>query len=146
MVRGAAEFNTDASLTMQFGVYLVDNDLITPDDFFEAVKLQLRTRPQLGALAIELHKLNVRQVFSLLRKQCDSPTEMFGDLAIQAGYLKAAEVEELVEEQLRRVRPLRDLLVEMGVFTDREATQHYADFRRSMQSIEERFTAAPALA
>lgn len=130
---------------MQFGVYLVDNDLITPDEFFEAVKLQLRTRPQLGALAIECRKLNVRQVFSLLRRQCDAPTEMFGDLAIQAGLLTAAEVEELIEEQLRRVRPVRDLLIEMGIFSAEEANQFHADFRRSMQKAEERFTAAPAL-
>jgi hypothetical protein len=130
---------------MQFGVYLVDNDLITPDEFFEAVKLQLRTRPQLGALAIEYRKLNVRQVFALLRRQCDSPTDMFGDLAIQSGYLTAAEVEALVEEQLRRVRPVRELLIEMGIFTTNEADQYYAEFRRSMQKAEERFSAVPAL-
>jgi hypothetical protein len=130
---------------MQFGVYLVDNDLLTADEFFEAVKLQLRTRPQLGALAIELHKLNVRQVFSLMRRQRDAPTEMFGDLAIQSGFLTTADVEELVEEQLRRVRPVRDLLVEMDIFSADEADQYYSDFRPSMQKAEERFTAAPAL-
>jgi hypothetical protein len=123
---------------MQFGVYLVDNDLITSEDFYEAVKLQLRTRPQIGAVAVELKKLNVRQVFAILRRQCDSPTELFGDLAVAAGFLTRADVDGLIEEQLKRVRPLPNLLVEMGALTQDEADRYQADFRRAMQKAEDR--------
>lgn len=122
---------------MQFGVYLVENDVISSDEFFEAVKLQLRTRPQIGALAIEMQKLNVRQVFSLLNEQCDAPGELFGELAIKAGYLTAEELSQLVQEQTRRAVPLHELLVEVGILTPEDADRHYRDFRRVMEQADE---------
>lgn len=118
---------------MQFGVYLVENGVITCDEFFEAVKLQLRTRPQLGGLAIERRKLNVRQVFDVLRQQCDSPEELFGDLAVQRGYLTKDELADLIHEQLRRVTPIREILVEMDLLSAEAVEHHYRDFRRTME-------------
>jgi hypothetical protein len=123
---------------MQFGVYLVENDVISSDEFFEAIKLQLRTRPQLGALAIELHKLNARQVFALLRQQSDSPEDLFGELALRAGYLTAKDLSELVDEQLRRVTPLHELLVDMGILSAEAVERHYCEFRRTMERADER--------
>ena len=122
---------------MQFGVYLVENDIISSDEFFEAVKLQLRTRPQIGALAIEMQKLNVRQVFALLSRQCDSPGEIFGELALKAGFLTAEELSQLVQEQSRRAVPLHELLVEIGVLAPEDAKRHYRDFRLTMEQADE---------
>jgi hypothetical protein len=122
---------------MQFGVFLVDNGVITCDEFFEAVKLQLRTRPQLGGLAIERRKLNARQVFSVLREQCDSPVDLFGELAVQLGYLTNDELSELVHEQLLRVRPLSEILVEMDLLTPEARDVHYREFRRTMEQCDE---------
>lgn len=54
---------------MQFAMYLVENGVITCEEFFEALKLQTRSRPKLGALAIKNRMLTCRQVFQVLEAQ-----------------------------------------------------------------------------
>jgi hypothetical protein len=122
---------------MQFGIYLVDNGMITCEEFFEALKLQLKTRPQLGALAIEKRKLNVRQVFGVLRSQCDSPDDMFGELAVKLGYLTAEELALLLHEQSLRVRPFAEILVETGILSADAVEKHFRDFRRALEPADE---------
>ena len=122
---------------MQFGMYLVENGVITCDEFFEALKLQLKSRPQLGALAIERRKLNVRQVFSVLRCQCDSPDDMFGELAVRNGYLTEAELTELLHEQSVRVRPFSEIVIEAGILSPAVVEKHYADYRRALEPAGE---------
>ena len=122
---------------MQFGMYLVENGVITCEEFYEALKLQLGTRPQLGALAIEKRKLNVRQVFGVLRSQCDSPDEKFGSVALKLGYLTEADLAWLLHEQSVRVRPFSELLVEIDVLSVDEVEKHYRGYRHALESVDE---------
>src|SRR3712207_5774326 len=87
---------------MQFAMYLVDNGVISCEEFFEALKLQLHSRPQLGALAIETRRLSFRQVFAILRTQCDEPNELFGEIAVRLGFLTQDDVAQLLAEQNKR--------------------------------------------
>lgn len=122
---------------MQFGMYLVENGVITCEEFYEALKLQLGTRPQLGALAIEKRKLNVRQVFGVLRNQCDSPDEKFGAVALKLGYLTEADLAWLLHEQSVRVRPFSELLVEIDVLSADEVEKHYRCYRHALEPVDE---------
>ena len=72
---------------MHFGLYLVKNNVIDSDLFVTALEQQLASRPLLGSLAIETHKLSVKQVFQVLRAQFDTPGELFGEIAINLGFL-----------------------------------------------------------
>ncbi len=121
---------------MQFGMYLVDNGVISCEEFFEAVKLQLHSRPQLGALAIDTRRLSFRQVSRVLREQCDEPNQMFGEIAVRLGYLSEEELSTLLDEQAARELPLDEVLVEHG-FLSREAVEyHFTEFRRCMKDAE----------
>jgi len=118
---------------MQFAMYLVDNGVINCDEFFEAMKLQMKTRPQLGALAMETRKLSCRQVFSILRAQCDEPNTLFGELAMRLGYLSEQELSDLLAEQAVRVKPLIDILAENDILSPEACDFHYAEYRRCMR-------------
>ena len=118
---------------MQFAMYLVDNGVISCEEFFEAFKLQLHSRPQLGALAIETRRLSFRQVFSILRTQCDEPNTMFGELAVRLGYLTEEDIAQLLAEQAGRAMPLLEVLVENGFLTSELAEHHYAEYRQCMK-------------
>lgn len=126
---------------MHFGIYLVENGVISCEEFYEALKFQLNTRPQLGALALERRKLTMRQVFTVLRSQCDSPSEFFGELAVKAGLLTSNELAQLVFEQMTRSKPLGEVLVELGIL-QRDMVNRYArEYRQSTGKQE-----APELA
>jgi hypothetical protein len=118
---------------MQFAMYLVDNGILSCEEFFEALKLQLHSRPQLGALAIETRRLSFRQVFSILRTQCDEPNSLFGELAVRLGYLTEEDIAQLLAEQAGRAMPLLEVLVENGFLTSELAEQHYAEYRQCMK-------------
>jgi len=122
---------------MQFGMYLVENGVITCEDFYEALKLQLGTRPQLGALAIEKRKLTMRQVLSVLQAQSDTPDEKFGELALKRGYLTEADLAWLLHEQSVRVKPFGELLVDMGVMSADEMERHYREYRQALEPTED---------
>lgn len=118
---------------MQFAMYLVDNGVMTCEDFFEALKLQIHSRPQLGALAIDTRRLSFRQVSAILSHQCDEPNQRFGEIAMRLGYLKEEELSALLVEQAKRVTPLTDVLVENGFLSEAELELHFADYRNCMQ-------------
>jgi hypothetical protein len=127
---------------MQFGMYLVDNGVISCEEFFEAVKLQLHSRPQLGSLAIDSRRLSFRQVSRILREQCDEPNQMFGEIAVRLGYLNEEELSNLLTEQEARALPLAEVLIEHGFLTRPAVEYHFTEFRRCMKDAESELATA----
>lgn len=117
---------------MQFGIYLVDNGVLTPDEFVEAVKLFNNGRPQLGAVAVQRRLLSCRQVFSILRSQCDHPDQLFGDVAIKLGFLSPEDVGALILEQSRQSVSFRDILTEHRFLAPEVVEKHYHDYRECL--------------
>jgi hypothetical protein len=81
--------------------------------------------------------LTMRQVFDILWHQCDSPTKMFGELAIEFGYLTADQLQTLLHEQSRRVTPLSDILVECGVMSEEAAALHHGEFHGAKDYVDD---------
>jgi hypothetical protein len=121
---------------MQFAMFLVDNGVISCDEFFEALKLQLHSRPQLGSMAIGTRRLTFRQVSHILREQCDEPNQMFGEIAVRLGYLTEDDLSRLLAEQAAQAKPLGDVLVENGFLAREESEQYFAQFRQCMKDAE----------
>ena len=107
---------------MQFGMYLVDNGLLSTQAFYKALKLQMRSRPQLGTIAIQSRRLTVKQ--------------MFGEIAVRLGYLTNEDLNQLLDEQTRHMASLRDLLVEHGFLSGGVVDQQYAAYRHSTRQAE----------
>jgi hypothetical protein len=102
---------------MQFAMYLVDSGVITCEEFFEVLKLQMQSRPKLGALAIKRRMLTCRQVFQVLEAQCNEPLEFFGELAKRMGFITAEQFSLLLGEQQTMTSSIRDVLVDNGRLT-----------------------------
>ncbi|NOY28603.1 MAG: hypothetical protein GXP28_00070 [Planctomycetes bacterium] len=113
---------------MKFGLYLVEHGMITTDQFVKALEVQLASRPLIGALAIETGKLSVKQVFSILRTQADMPHEMFGALAIQAGFLTKIDLDALLYEQSVRGTPMPQILGELEFAEAGDLEEQFAEF------------------
>ena len=123
---------------MHFGLYLVKNNIIDSDEFVDALEQQIRSRPQLGGLAIETGKLSVKQVFDVLRAQCDAPAELFGELAVGYGYLTEDELTGLLFLQSVREKTMAEILVEKSLLTEQEVLEHLDAVRRQKQQSHDK--------
>ncbi|MBX3432628.1 MAG: hypothetical protein KF847_04855 [Pirellulales bacterium] len=117
---------------MNFGMYLVREGRLTSDEFFALLELQIASRPQLGTLAIETGRLSVRQVFQVLRCQCESTSRMFGEVAVELGFLTEEDVAVLVYQQSQRSASLPELLVLHG-YAEPGLVEQWLDDYRSYQ-------------
>ncbi len=99
---------------MELELALVRSGLVTADDYVDALGRREEERLPLGQLAIEEGLLGVRQVLDVIRTQHHQPGQRFGEVAVEMGYLTAAEVAALLVVQQQRQRPLIDYLVELG--------------------------------
>jgi len=121
---------------MKFGLYLVEHGMITTDQFVKALEVQLTSRPLIGALAIETGKLSVKQVFSILRTQADMPHEMFGELAIQAGFLTKDDLDGLLYQQSVRGTPMPQILGELEFAEASDLEEQLAEFSITCSGID----------
>jgi len=123
---------------MKFGLYLVEHGVITTDQFVEALKIQLASRPLIGALAIETGILSVKQVFSILRTQADMPHEMFGKLAIQAGFMTKDELMGLLFQQSVQEKPMPQVLTELKLVEAGDIEEQLAEFSNACGGADRR--------
>ena len=122
---------------MQFGLYLVENGIITPEQFVEALQVQIDSRPQLGSLAIEQKALTMKEVFQVLRTQADEPKELFGQLAVEAGLISEDRLASLLYLQSARVRSMEEIVVELGYVSAETLEQELSEYRYSKNNARE---------
>jgi hypothetical protein len=95
--------------------------LATVDEIAEAVAVRRTKRPTIGELLLVNHKLTVRQVFQILSEQATS-SKLFGQIAVEMGFISPAEVDEQLLHQSSMCPPLWQVLVDRGVITPEQAT------------------------
>jgi hypothetical protein len=118
---------------MQFGMYLYRQGVISADQFIAAQELQDDRRVPLGVIAMEMGKLAVRDVLSILRVQSDLPNDRFGDIAIDLGLINKRDLAEMLMTQSDRRPPFEECLVELGVLSSERAVEELAAYRRERE-------------
>ena len=129
---------------MEHELSLVRAGIVSADDYVEALSRQEEDRPPLGQVAIEESMLGVREVLEVIRTQKQEPGRLFGEIAIDKGYLTEEQVARLLMLQRQRERSVMHYLVELGRVSQEqldEAARKRA-FRRPPAIEEERFSLA----
>ena len=116
---------------VHFGLYLKKRGIISAEQLVDALEVQLNTLVPIGQLALEEGILSVRDIFTILRAQSDSPHERFGELAIELGLMTRDELMRLLMIQADRKRSLSEILVWQGMLTERRASTELAAYRRA---------------
>ncbi|MEM7264130.1 MAG: hypothetical protein AAF488_19240 [Planctomycetota bacterium] len=115
---------------MQFGHYLIDQDLVTPKQLVDALERQRRDQIPIGELAIAQGYLTYRDVARVLELRVDDrQSDFFGDVAVEFGLLSRAQVDELLLAQRETRRPVGEFLVEAGVIDASAMHSHLHEFR-----------------
>ena len=92
----------------------------TIEEIYETVAARRTLRPTIGQLLLIHHKLNVHQVFQILGEQATS-AKLFGQIAIEMGFIKEADVNEILHLQTSLCPPLWQVLESRGVITPAQA-------------------------
>ncbi len=114
---------------MQFGLYLKNRGVISAEQLVAAVEVQQARLVPIGQLALEEGMLNPREIFSILRGQCNAPHDYFGEMAIEMGLLARDDVMRLLMIQSERKRPIGEILVEQGVLSESQLKAELAAYR-----------------
>ena len=113
---------------MRLGEYLVNRGVVQEKDVYDALDHQQRNRVPIGALALKNKILTMKQVMTVLNQQCDT-NKLFGEMAVQLGFMREKDVEDLLEEQRKLCPPIGEVLLKLNRVDaktlDRELTGYF---------------------
>jgi hypothetical protein len=114
-----------------FGEYLVEQNIIRPEDLARALELQKTDRVPLGQLALQKGLIDNKQLFRILSRQRkpEEKDKTFGKLAVEMEYLSQEQVETLLERQTHTNRLLGEILVSQGSVSQMELIKALKKFR-----------------
>ena len=119
-------------MSLKFGIYLVEQRIVTTEQFCGLVKIQQESTRALPTLALQKSLMTIRQVANVLEAIEKSPDKDFQRLAIEMGYLHAKEAEYLLQVQQSTAETIRALAVECGLLTERQASVLYLHFQKNI--------------
>jgi hypothetical protein len=131
-------------MSLKFGVYLVEQRIVTPEQFCGLIKIQQESVRSLAKISLERNMLTIRQVANILDAQEKNPnasTKPFHQLAVEMNYLSINEADSLLKAQEGSGVSINQLLVECGLLTESQSRVLYSHFQRmafrSAQKVEQ---------
>ncbi len=125
-------------MSLKFGIYLVEQRIISPEQFCGLIKIQQESALSLPTVAIRRNVLTIKQVAKVLTLVESNPSLSFLETAIAENLLDRVDVDRLLHEQQYSTPSIRKLAVECGLLTDTECGALYKHFGKraalSMQS------------
>ncbi|MDX1963827.1 MAG: hypothetical protein SFX18_11775 [Pirellulales bacterium] len=128
--------------TFETALAVLEHGWATIDQLRGANHWRLAQASKIGKLALVKGKLTMAQVFTVLAEQ-DCRGKMFGETAVELGYLTYQDVYELLLEQANGIPNLLDALVTQNVISphqaaliEKEATALDADLVAEINFVE----------
>lgn len=115
---------------MLFGEFLQQTGLAKAETVAKALRVQAQERMPMGELAVRSDVLTDREVSIVLSVQARTPGRLFGEIAVDYGFLTQPEVDGLEVRQRLTRRPLGEVLVAMGVLGDEQLQRALERYRR----------------
>lgn len=119
------------TMSLKFGIYLVEQRIVTAEQFCGLVKIQQESTRALHTLALQKNLMTIRQVANVLEAIEQSPEKDFHRLAIEMGYLHPKEADYLLQVQQSTTETIRSLAVECGLLTERQAAVLYLHHQKN---------------
>lgn len=94
--------------------FLVDRNILDDVAALDVRDVQQQQTPPIGRLAVVEGYLTMKQIFSIVKTQCDSD-DRFGELAIKMGYLKTQQLLILLDIQRTKRPGLNAIIAQMGL-------------------------------
>lgn len=131
-------------MSLKFGIYLVEQRIVTAEQFCGLIKIQQESTRALPTLALQKSLMTIRQVADVLEAVEKSSGKDFQRLAMDMGYLHAKEAEYLLQVQQSTAETIRALAVECGLLTERQASVLFLHFQKTVSKRTETVRAPAA--
>lgn len=114
-----------------FGKYLIENDIISKDQFDDILAKMEKTRAKLGLIAVSEGILTRQKAeeINILQTQKDA---RFGDIAVEEGFITKEQLEVLLSKQGNPYMKFIQVLEEVTGIPQSEIEVHVENFRKSI--------------
>ena len=122
----------ESNMSLKFGIYLVEQRVISPEQFCGLVKIQQESMMTLASMAVRKNVLSIRQVSTILDLHNENPEKLFGDIALGLNLIDRAELNQLLHAQQATCPSVRQLLIECGLLTTRQTRVLFMHFEKNV--------------
>lgn len=133
-------------MSLKFGIYLVEQRIISPEQFCGLVKIQQEASSSAASLAIRNNILTIKQVANLLDIVQATPGKSFINLAMEQNMIDQAQAQQLLLAQQNSCPAITKLVIECGLLTQRQTTVLFHHFERGQNQVNQAPAATPASA
>ena len=120
-------------MSLKFGIYLVEQRIITPEQFCGLVKVQQEATMSIANIAIRKNVLTIKQVADIFDMQESNPEKSFLQIGIENDLMDDADANMLVRVQELTSPSIQKLTIECGLLTERQASVLYHHFEKMSQ-------------
>ena len=134
-------------MSLKFGIYLVEQRILTPEQFCGLIKIQQEATRSLASLAVSENVMTIHSVSKVLDMQQLNPSRGFIQTAIEERFMDRGKAEQIIAAQEKSGATIRQLLVECGLMTQRQTAVLFTHFERiASRDKTKSAEAAPAAA
>lgn len=123
-----------------FGQYLLNRGIVGVEELLKALEAQQKSHMKLGVLAMGAGLLTAAQVEEIHREQTRQDKK-FGEIALEKGYLTPAQLEELLASQKKGHLQLGQALIDAGALTFEQLEKALKDYQKEYSITDQEFTA-----
>ena len=116
-------------MSLKFGIYLVEQRIISPEQFCGLVKIQQESTRSLASLAISNNYLTMKQVSRVL-DGVQQEDDKFVEFAMEKGLMERSDAKHLLKMQETSGESIRSLAIECGLLTVRQSEVLFNHFLR----------------
>ena len=117
-------------MSLKFGIYLVEQRIISPEQFCGLVKIQQEATMSLASLSIRNNVLTIKQVANLLDVVEANPQKSFINHALEQNLIGQPQAQQLLLAQQNSCPTICRLVVECGLLTQRQTSVLFHHFDR----------------
>lgn len=118
------------SMSLKFGIYLVEQRIISPEQFCGLIKIQEESMMTLATIALRKNLMTIKQVDTVLSMAELERGSSFVRLAQEKGMVDQQDANTLLKSQEETTPTIRTLLVECGLLTKHQCTVLFAHYQK----------------
>lgn len=118
-------------MSLKFGIYLVEQRIIRPEQFCGLVKIQQEATMLPAPIVLRKNMLTIKQVASVLDIAEVTPGKSFIKIAMEQDLIDRADADQILHVQQNSCPTIRKLVVECGLLTQRQTSVLFLHFERN---------------